>query len=262
MTGNRQYFNKIDETISGKVRFEDDSRIDIKGKGSILFLTQNGERKILANVYFIPDLRSIIISLRQATESGCDVRMRSDVLTLHDKDGNLIIRAMRSKNRLYKVLMEIDEACCLKLRGQDDSTRWHATLGHIGVDTMKAMIGKELVTGIPKLKVEEKLVNHVCLQNGVVEKKESNVVRDDRSILKHMEVPNYLWGEAVRHSTYLIIRVGTKTLASQTPYEAYKGRKLSLEHLRIFGSIGYTKTEAPNLKKLDDRSRSLVPLGT
>lgn len=99
-------------------------------------------------------------------------------------------------------------------------------------------------------------------QNGVVEKKESNVVRDDRSILKHMEVPNYLWGEAVRHSTYLIIRVGTKTLASQTPYEAYKGRKLSLEHLRIFGSIGYTKTEAPNLKKLDDRSRSLVPLGT
>lgn len=163
MTGNRQYFNKIDETISGKVRFEDDSRIDIKGKGSILFLTQNGERKILANVYFIPDLRSIIISLRQATESGCDVRMRSDVLTLHDKDGNLIIRAMRSKNRLYKVLMEIDEACCLKLRGQDDSTRWHATLGHIGVDTMKAMIGKELVTGIPKLKVEEKLVNHVCL---------------------------------------------------------------------------------------------------
>ena len=35
MTGNLSYFNIIDKTISGKVRFGDDSRIDIKGKGSI-----------------------------------------------------------------------------------------------------------------------------------------------------------------------------------------------------------------------------------
>ena len=32
MTGNHSNFNKIDETITGKVRFGDDSRIDIKGK--------------------------------------------------------------------------------------------------------------------------------------------------------------------------------------------------------------------------------------
>ena len=40
MTGDRSYFQSIDETITGKVSFGDDSRIDIKGKGSILFLTQ------------------------------------------------------------------------------------------------------------------------------------------------------------------------------------------------------------------------------
>ena len=38
MTGNRHYFKALDETITGKVRFGDDSRIDIKGKGSILFV--------------------------------------------------------------------------------------------------------------------------------------------------------------------------------------------------------------------------------
>lgn len=70
MTGNRSYFNKIYETISGKVRFVVDSI------GSILFISQNGERKILADVCFIPDFKSNIISLGQATESGCDVRMR------------------------------------------------------------------------------------------------------------------------------------------------------------------------------------------
>lgn len=33
MSGNRAYFSNIDETVTGKVKFGDDSRIDIKGKG-------------------------------------------------------------------------------------------------------------------------------------------------------------------------------------------------------------------------------------
>lgn len=32
MTGDRRYFSKLDNTITGKVRFGDDSRIGIKGK--------------------------------------------------------------------------------------------------------------------------------------------------------------------------------------------------------------------------------------
>ncbi|XP_013722901.1 uncharacterized protein LOC106426709 [Brassica napus] len=50
MTGNRNYFKRIDETITGKVRFGDDSRIDIKGKGSILFYSKDGGKKILSDV--------------------------------------------------------------------------------------------------------------------------------------------------------------------------------------------------------------------
>ncbi|KAG7567621.1 Zinc finger CCHC-type [Arabidopsis thaliana x Arabidopsis arenosa] len=108
MTENRAWFSKIDETITGKVRFGDDSRIDIKGTGPILFVTKEGERRILANVYYIPELKSNILSLGQATEAGCDVRMKKGYLTLHDRDGNLLVKANRSKNRLYKVNMEVE----------------------------------------------------------------------------------------------------------------------------------------------------------
>ena len=113
MTGNKNYFKSIDETITGKVRFCDDSRINIEGKGSILFITQTGENKLLSNVYYIPNLRSNIISLGQAMKSGYDVRMREDYLTLHDRDENLIVKANRSRNRLYKVLMEVGNTKCL-----------------------------------------------------------------------------------------------------------------------------------------------------
>lgn len=80
--------------------------------------------------------------------------------------------------------------------------------------------------------------------------------------MKHMYVPNYLWGEAVRHSTYIINRVATRTLKDLTPYASYKGRKPNVEHLRVFGCVCYAKKEAPFLKKLEDRSRALVHLGT
>ncbi|XP_024013158.1 uncharacterized protein LOC112087473 [Eutrema salsugineum] len=145
MTGDRTYFKRLDETITGKVRFGDDSRIDIKGKGAILFITKNGEKKILADVYYIPGLKSNIISLGQAIESGCDVRMKEDHLTLHDCDGRLLVKAHRSRNRFYKVRMEVEATKCLQLMDLNDSTRWHARLGHIGLENMKTMMKKELL---------------------------------------------------------------------------------------------------------------------
>lgn len=80
--------------------------------------------------------------------------------------------------------------------------------------------------------------------------------------MKHMSVPNYLWGEAVRHSTYLLNRMATRVVKDRTPYEAFRERKPNISHLKIFGCIGYAKVEAKFLKKLDDRSRMLVHLGT
>ncbi|XP_024016104.1 uncharacterized protein LOC112089267 [Eutrema salsugineum] len=81
MTGNWEYFSKLKENITGEVRFGDNSRIDIKGKGFILFVSKNGDRKVLADVYFISDLKSNIISLGQATKLGYDIRMKGDHLT-------------------------------------------------------------------------------------------------------------------------------------------------------------------------------------
>lgn len=156
MTGNRNYFEKLNEKITGQVRFGDDSRIEIKGKGSILFITKDGKRKILTDVYFIPDLRRNIISLGQATESGCDVRMKEDYLTLYDREGNLLVKSIRSRNRLYKVVMEVGSVKCFQAEKIIDSTIWHARLGHLGLDTMRSMINKEVVGGIPNMEVEKK----------------------------------------------------------------------------------------------------------
>lgn len=55
MSGDRRYFSAIDDSVTGKVRFGDDSRIDIKGKWTIEFTDRNGEPRKITYVYFIPD---------------------------------------------------------------------------------------------------------------------------------------------------------------------------------------------------------------
>ena len=82
-----------------------------------------------------------------------------------------------------------------------------------------------------------------------------------RSILKEMCVPNYLWGEAVRHATYLINRVPIRTLSNQTPYECIREKKPSVSHIKVFGCMAYAKKDAGQLRKLDDRSEAAVHLG-
>ena len=82
-----------------------------------------------------------------------------------------------------------------------------------------------------------------------------------RSILKAMRVPNYLWGEAVRHATYLINRVPTRALKNQNPYECLRGKKPSIGHIRVFACLAQAKVDSGQLKKLDDRSQAPVHLG-
>lgn len=155
MSGNRLFFYKLDETITGMVRFGDDSRIDIKGKGAVHFDLKNGEKKTLNNVYYIPGLRSNIVSLGQDTEVGCVVVMKDDTLTLFDRFGAIMVKTTRSRNRLYKVNLQVDHIQCLQVKSSTESMKWHARLGHVNLETMKIMVNKECVVGIPKLEVNK-----------------------------------------------------------------------------------------------------------
>ena len=128
-----------------------------------MFHNKSGGKKIISDIYFIPDLRSNIISLGQATEAGYYVRMKDDYRTLQDKEGMLITIAQRSKNRLYKDVIDMVDTQCLQLNCVSEAEKWHARLGHIGRDSMSTMIKKELATGITKMKVEKEMCSSCLL---------------------------------------------------------------------------------------------------
>ncbi|KAD4982647.1 hypothetical protein E3N88_19318 [Mikania micrantha] len=380
MTGNRSFFIELNERITGRVKFGDNSCVEIHGKGSIIFEGRNGEQRVMTDVYYIPDLRTNIISLGQTSENGCETRIKDDYLILLDNSGKLLMRVPRTKNRLYKVQLKPGSPECLQVKLEDNGWKWHARLGHINFETMKLMAHKRMTAGLPtiahpnrfcdscligkqtrttfpkatlyranktlelvygdlcgpispptlagneyifviiddysrymwtfmlkrkvdalqsfksfKAQAENETGNSIKVfrtdrggeftsnmftefcskeginrqltapytpqQNGVVERRNRTLMEMTRSMMKATKVPNYMWGEGVRHATYVINRVHTRALDNQTPYEAYKGRKPNIAHLKIFGCLAYAKNTTPGIKKLEDRSRVLIHLG-
>jgi hypothetical protein len=57
---------------------------------------------------------------------------------------------------------------------------------------------------------------------------------------------------------YVLNRAYTRSVDERTPYEAWFGKKPSVEHMRIFGCIVHIKSARPFLHKLDDRSTPMV----
>lgn len=98
-------------------------------------------------------------------------------------------------------------------------------------------------------------------QNGVVERRNRTVVEMARSFLKEKQLPLALWGEAIRHSIYVLNRLPTRAVSGMTPYEAWSGRKPNIAHIRVFGCLGHMKIPPVHTTKLDDRSKLVINLG-
>lgn len=93
-----------------------------------------------------------------------------------------------------------------------------------------------------------------------MERRNRPVVEMTRSSLKEIQLPAKLWGEALRHSVYLLNRLPTRALTGQTSYEAWSKRKPDISHVRVFESLVHMKIPSNQVQKLDDRSKQVINL--
>lgn len=82
MIGCRAAFSDLDANKIGTVKYGDGSRVHIRGQGTVVFRCRNGEHRVLTGVYFIPQLRSNIVSLGQLDEHGTEVMIWDGVLRI------------------------------------------------------------------------------------------------------------------------------------------------------------------------------------
>ncbi|KAL8087732.1 hypothetical protein AgCh_037766 [Apium graveolens] len=157
MTGHKELFTEIDDTISGEVTFGDSSKIPVKGKGTVTIMSKKGEKKYINDVYYIPALKNNIISLGQLVEKGYNIQMQDNSLIIRNQARELIANVEMSKNRLFTLDMQTNVQKCLKSVIKNDSWLWHLRYGHLGFSGLKLLSKTKMVDGLPEINEPENL---------------------------------------------------------------------------------------------------------
>ncbi|KAG6523912.1 hypothetical protein ZIOFF_013800 [Zingiber officinale] len=110
--------------------------------------------------------------------------------------------------------------------------------------------------------VERQLtVRYTPQQNGVTERKNQTIVEMAKSMMHEKGLPKIFWAEAVYTAVYLSNRCPTTAIPNKTPFEAWSGRRPSVNHLKVFGSICYSQIPKQKRSKLDESSERCIFVG-
>ncbi|XP_047337540.1 uncharacterized protein LOC124941279 [Impatiens glandulifera] len=73
MIGDKKVFTTLDETVKGKVWFNDNFVVNICGKGMVKIECVTRNHQILSDVFYIPSLKNNLLSLGQLDENDCKI---------------------------------------------------------------------------------------------------------------------------------------------------------------------------------------------
>jgi len=150
MCGDENMFDELSKIEAGHVSFGDASKVMVKGRGPICFSQKNGRIGTIRDVYYVPDLKTNILSMGQLMEKGYSVIMKDRVLELRDNLRHLITRVEMKQNRMYKLKLR-----CLKLDVEDEAMKWHFRLGHLHFGGLTELVLKEMVRGLPNIEFKK-----------------------------------------------------------------------------------------------------------
>lgn len=149
MSGSKDLFTNLDESYKGQIVFGNDAKVPIEGKGDVLILAKNGSHKFISQVYYVPSLKTNILSLGQLLAIGYDIHLKNGCCTLRDEASNLVARVTMSKNRMFLLNVKVDHPRCLKTCVKDSSWLWHMRFGHLNFTGLKLLSNEKMVEGLP-----------------------------------------------------------------------------------------------------------------
>ena len=103
---------------------------------------------------------------------------------------------------------------------------------------------------------------HTPQQNGVAERKNRHLLDVARTIMIQMNVPKYLWSDAVLTAGFLINRMPSSTLGGDIPFKClFPNSPLFSLTPRIFGCVCFVHLFETGMDKLSPRAVHCVFLG-
>lgn len=111
---------------------------------------------------------------------------------------------------------------------------------------MEVNISNELVVFFQSQGIihQTSCTNNTPQQNGVVERRNRQLLEVTRALLLEKNVPKYLWGDALLSAMYVINRVPSSVLAFQTPLQILTAKIQDMPSIsnlppKVFGCVAY-----------------------
>jgi hypothetical protein len=150
-------FTDMDNRVSGTIKFGDSSLLDIQGHGTVLFASASGQHRVLMNVYWIPRIRSNVVSIGQLDEIGCPTHVEDGHMMVCDRVNKIIVKRPRERNQLYPAHLKIVKPVCLLAHAGKTAWVWHARFGHQHFQRLERLASHDMVRGLPRIEHPEQL---------------------------------------------------------------------------------------------------------
>eukprot|EP00253_Pinus_taeda_P006078 PITA_06078 len=110
MTGNIALFSALDKNMKSEVTLGTDSKVPVMEKGEVKIFTKQGERKTIADVYYVPGMRCNLLSIGQLVQKGYNVYFVNDVCTIMDipPSKRCIAEVKMTRNRMFPLRIRAD----------------------------------------------------------------------------------------------------------------------------------------------------------
>ncbi|KAM1224418.1 hypothetical protein ACFX13_043994 [Malus domestica] len=98
MCGKNEFFAKLKDGPYGSVSLGDSLKLPVEGKEKIKIIQKDGKEEYISDTYYIPGMKTNILSIGQPLQKGCVIHMEDMFLTLRNARRKLIARVQMSKN--------------------------------------------------------------------------------------------------------------------------------------------------------------------
>nr|GEY81775.1 hypothetical protein [Tanacetum cinerariifolium] len=291
MTGNLKLLCNFVEKFLGTVRFGNDQFAPILGYTDLV------QGNFMINqVYYVEGLNHNLFSVGQFCDANLEVAFRKSTCFVIDLQGNDLLTSNRGSDLYTISLQESTSSTPLCLMSKSTPTQawlWHRMLSHLNFDYINLLSKKDIVIGLPKLKMiqrslqapvitvrtdrgieflnktlnaffKEEGIEHQTStartpeQNGVVKRRNRTLVEAARTMLLASQLPLFSWAEAIATACYTQNQSIIIPTHGKTPYHIINDRKPSIKHLYIFGCICYITRDGENLDKIKEKEDQCI----
>jgi len=78
-----------------------------------LITLKNGDHKYIYDVFYVPDIKSNLLSMAQLAKKGYVMHIIENKFSIFVKKSNLIVKTFLSKNRMFPVDIHMGDFKCL-----------------------------------------------------------------------------------------------------------------------------------------------------